>query len=513
MGTNGSLAVFAILLAWYTLLTDERRVDLKLRISKFNILFIIFSISIILVVIYSKVLLSFIPIKPIPWILGFNEDTLSFTCLCIMIAFFGIKILGNRIPKANLTYWISVSEKYLRAKKVEQLGYLFDKYHEQLFNIISNKKWYVRVHDYLNPPLLPLIIDKGNIKKIRFKKIRRFLSKPFPYKDKNQEVIQLNISKLLKSKPFAHHLIDAHPHVAMKATCLRFRDNDEYNTNFFTYLISSQNSNIYRELRDNQNRSYTGEYALDESNALLNFYLNDIRTAIDVGIWKPVGDYIVSYIKKQKGSSSFYNQPDNYFSSSNERWDCPIFVGLVFFDVMISTAIFKRSKHHMWLMYYRNFLKEIIESHEMSGSIDINREFPIRFDYLIFELIYNCNIWAGATEHLSYDGWTTEDKKQSPEYFASTTLGGMMYLIITSDKLQRKQKTYLLEVIIKRMNSLDQENRSFYSEEIFNNLIRPYSFSAIDANAVNELRKLYKGVDHVLKINTSTFEVELSKIP
>ncbi|CNK47221.1 hypothetical protein yaldo0001_23240 [Yersinia aldovae ATCC 35236] len=513
MGANGSLAVFAILLAWYTLLTDEKRVDLKLRISKLNIVFIIFFILTILVIIYSKVLLSIFPIKAIPWVLGFNEDTMAFTCLCIIIAFFGLKILGKKIPKANLIYWITVSEKYMRAKKIEQLGYLFDKYHEQLFDIISNKKWYVRVHNYLNPSLFFLIIDREKTIKIRFKRIRRFLSKPFPYEDKSQEAIQLNISKLLKSKPFAHYLIDTHPHVAMKATCLRFRDNNEYNTNFFTYLISNPNSIMYRDLRDNQNRSHTGEYALDESNAFLNFYLNDIRTAISVGIWKPVGDYVVSYIKKQKGSSSFYNQPDNYFSSSDERWECPIFVGLVFFDVMVSTAIFKRSKDHMWLMYYRYFLKEILESHETSGSIDVNREFPMRFDYLIYELIYNCNIWAGAAEHLGYDDWKTEDIKQSPEYFASTTLGGMMYLIITSDKLQKNQKTYLLETIIKRMNSLDQNKKSFYSEEIFGNLIRPYSTSAADTNAVNELRQLYKGVDHVLKNKTSTFEIELSKIP
>lgn len=117
MGANGLLAVFAILIAWYTLLTDERRVDLKLRLSKLNILFVIFFISTILVVIYSKVLLSIFPIKPIPWVLGFNEDTLAFTCLCIIIAFFGFKILGKRIPKANLTNWIRVSEKYMRAKK------------------------------------------------------------------------------------------------------------------------------------------------------------------------------------------------------------------------------------------------------------------------------------------------------------------------------------------------------------------------------------------------------------
>ena len=167
----------------------------------------------------------------------------------------------------------------------------------------------------------------------------------------------------------------------------------------------------------------------------------------------------------------------------------------------------------MWLMYYRYFLKEIIEIHEVSDCIDVNGEFPMRFDYLIYELIYNCNVWVGAIEHLNYDDWTTEEKEQSPEYFASTTLGAMMYLIITSDKFQKNQKIYLLEIIIKRMNSLDQIKMSFYSEEIFINLIRPRSFSAIDTNAVNELRQLYKGVDHVLKNNNSTFEVELSKLP
>ncbi|HBU8230321.1 hypothetical protein Q4R90_15095 [Morganella morganii] len=513
MGANGLLAVFAILIAWYTLLTNERRIDLKLRLSKLNIVFIIFFISTILVIIYSKVLLSIFPLKPIPWVLGFNEDTLSFTCLCIIIAFFGFKILGKRIPKANLTNWIRVSEKYMREKKTEQLGYLFDKYHEQLFDIISNKKWYVRVHDFLNPSLSSMIIDKEKAKKIRFKKSRRLISKLFPCEDKNQEAIQLNISKLLKSKPFAHYLIDTYPHIAMKATCLWFRDKDEYYTNFFTYLISNPNSIMYRELRDNQSRLHTGEYALDESNAFLNFYLNDIRTAINLGIWKPVGDYVVSYIKKQKGNSNFYNQADNYFSSSNERWECPIFVGLVFFDVMISTAIFKRSKDHMWLMYYRYFLEGIIESYEISESIDVNREFPTRFDYLIYELIYNCNIWAGATEYLCYNDWTMEEIKQSPEYHASITLGAMMRLIITSDKFQKNQKTYLLEIIIKRMNSLDQNKKSFYSEAIFINLTRSCSWSRVDTNAVSELRQLYKSVDHVLKIKNSTFEVELSKIP
>lgn len=117
------------------------------------------------------------------------------------------------------------------------------------------------------------------------------------------------------------------------------------------------------------------------------------------------------------------------------------------------------------------------------------------------------------TEYLDYDGWTMEEVMQSPEYIASATLGEMMYLIITSDKLQKRQKVYLLEIIIKRMKSLDQNKKFLYSEAIFTNLIQPYSCSGVDTNAVNKLRQLYKSVDHVLKTKSSTFEAELSKIP
>lgn len=88
-----------------------------------------------------------------------------------------------------------------------------------------------------------------------------------------------------------------------------------------------------------------------------------------------------------------------------------------------------------------------------------------------------------------------------------------MYLIITSEKMHNNQKTYLLEIIIKRMDSLDKKKKSAYSKEIFNNLIRAFSPASIDINAVNKLRQLYTGVDHVLKNKNSTFEVELSKYP
>jgi hypothetical protein len=515
MGTNGLLAVFAILLAWYTLLTDEKRTDFKLRMSFYNVFFIVSLFLIVMTIVYSPVLLSILNIKPIPWLFGFTEDTLAFTCLCLVIAFFGFKVLGRKIPQANYTQWGNISEQYLRAKKFEQLGYLLDKYHAQLFNVIDNKKWYVRVHDYLYPrPQLVLLNKKPKslFDNSFFKTTRKILAKPFSHPDQSQEIIQLNISRLLKSKAFVSYLSDTYPHVAMKATCIRFRDSSEYVTSYFTYLISQPGSILYRELRDNQNCSYTGEYFLDESNLLLNFYFNDIDVAKNIGIWKPIGDYVEKFIKEQKGEANYYNQKDDYFSASDERWGCPIFVGLMFFNVMISLSIFKRSKYHMWLMYYLSFLRSILEKHEYSSNIDRTTEFPIRFDYLIYELIHNCSGWVGAIEHLDYTACPQENMTHSPEYFASKCLGEMMHLIIESEKLDTRQKSYLLEMVIQRMYSLDQNKHNFYSKIIFDGLVRTHEGGAVNIDTVNKLRHVYKSVDHVHRHGHSTFETELAKL-
>ncbi|MBS6129244.1 MAG: hypothetical protein KIA57_02250 [Enterobacter cloacae] len=515
MGTNGLLAVFAIILAWYTLLTDEKRTDFKLRITYLYSAFICSLLLIIMIIVYSPILINILPVNPIPWYFGFTEDTMAFTCLCLIVIFFGAKLLGKTIPKANYKKWVHYSEKYLRAKKFEQLGFLLDKYHEQLFKVLNNKAWSVRLRNKLYPNrFLRLKAKKTNsfLDNPGIMKIRKYLASLLPKNDKEQELIQLNISRLLKSKAFLVYLSDTYPHIAMKATSLHLRDHEEYVTSYFTHLISLPSSDLYRELRDNQNRSHTGEYFLDESNPLLNYYFDDMNVAIKVKIWKPIGDYLEVFIKEQKGKNNYYNKHDIHFSSNDERWNCPIFVGVFFFDVMVTLSIFKRSKYHMWLMYYKYFLTAILENRECHEDVDQNKEFPVRFDYLIYQIISNCSKWVGAIEYLDYTNWSQDNIKISPEHFASKCLGEMMHLIITSSKIEMQQKSYLLEIVIRVMHNLDQRRHNYFSKCIFDNIIRSYEGSPVNEATIVMLREVYSDVDHVIKHENSTFERELSKL-
>ncbi|MDP0561642.1 MAG: hypothetical protein QS721_04645 [Candidatus Endonucleobacter sp. (ex Gigantidas childressi)] len=84
----------------------------------------------ILVVICSPVILSDGHVNPVDWRWGFTEGTMVFTCLAAIIVIFGWRVSGFRLLAANYGRWAESSEQYLRGKKFEQLGYLFNKYHE-----------------------------------------------------------------------------------------------------------------------------------------------------------------------------------------------------------------------------------------------------------------------------------------------------------------------------------------------------------------------------------------------
>ncbi|MGS0824938.1 hypothetical protein ACVBIO_03930 [Shewanella sp. 0m-8] len=317
MGANGLLTVLALLVAAYSLLSDIKRLDFKLRVSSFDYLMAIGLVGAILLVIYSPVILSFNVIEPIGWFWGFDEETMSFSCLTALVLLFSWKAAGKKLPSSNFEQWASSSERLLREKKFTELGFLLNKYHEQLFSVIDNQVWYVKAHAFLYP--VPALISLNANPKIPFYKptidfVRLQLAKLFPSNCSKQDAIEQSLSRIFKSKPFVNFLVETYPLIAADASLLRFRDDDEYIRNLFEALISKPSSPLYRELRDNQNCSHTGEYYLDESNPLLNFYLKDIAVAGDLRVYKPVGDYVVAYIKAHKGQDNFYNQPNDRFS-------------------------------------------------------------------------------------------------------------------------------------------------------------------------------------------------------
>ncbi|WP_236216264.1 hypothetical protein [Pseudomonas rhodesiae] len=512
MDANGLLSVLAILVAGYTLLSEGKRLDISLRISWIDWALIGALTLTILVIIYSPVILTLKLVEPIKWRWGFNEQITIFSCLIAVLIFIALKLFSGTIPSANFSKWADISERLLREKKLSELGYLLNKHHMQLFSILNHEPWYVRIHNYLSPMRQIFMTALDQNFSPRFYVIRTFLSRLFPSEGSRQVTTAQSISRILKSKLFVLYLAETYPLVAARATLLRFRDSDEFITTFFVALISHPNSSLYRELRDNQNCSHTGEYYLDESNALINFYLKDVSVAQTVSLWKPVGDFVIQFIKENKGSENFYNQPNDYFSEGEARWSCPIFICTLLFEVMISASIFQRINYHMWLMYVDSFVKEILDSLDHHASVNKDREFPSRYDYLLYNIFSACDSWVGTVEHLDYTDNSLESRENFPEFWAAKTLGSMLHKILVSEKLSDDQKIYYLEIAVRRMQLLDQLELRDYSKLIFDNCVRKYEGDKVDVRCIKVLKMLYPKVDHVVRSKSSSLETELAKI-
>lgn len=525
-----ALTVLAILVAGYTLLAEEKRIDLKLRFSWADKSVVGFLVSTLLYVIYLPVLIAIDLALPFKWIWGFNEKITAFTVIVAILLYLALKLGGKRLPKSKTSDWQKASSYLLRNQKFEQLAFLLDKYHNQ-FLLTFQDRWFDRVRARLIAPYRPSIRelidlelgersnDSSMCSRVRTTLVN--LMKPFsfamsyclPDHSKYKENVSASISDIFKSHLFVRHLARTQPLLCAKFTTVRFGADDEFTTLFLKELIANTSSPLYRELQDNQNCSYTGEYYIDDSNSLLSFYFKDIEIASQIGIWKPVGDYALEFIRKQKGKDNYYNQPFSYTYYEDEKWVCPIFVSIHLFNVMTSRAIHTGHQDNMWLMYIKTFVDEILKNYIPSSDVDTDREFPTRFDYLMYQSLNALRDWVGAATYNSEDNSKARlDASSVPIHWAATTLGNTLYSLIKSNKLTDNQYVYYLEMVVKLIKELDSSSNKRLSKLIVDNAITKYELSSPDKEVIDALVRYYSKVDHVLKSKESTFEKELSNL-
>jgi hypothetical protein len=513
MDASGLFTVLGIFIAIITLISEERRQDFFLRASiKYWLFFIILNL-IALGLIYSSVIISVLQIEPFEYIWGFDEKTAVLSCVISMGFLFNYKLFGKKLPSTQYKNWVDISYSLLRVKKYHVLSYLLENYLEQFLNIINKRTNYenfisiiyknsrLSTHEILQFP----VIQVGKGRKLKFLILGKFLS-ILPEEIGNKSKIFKSIERLLKSSSFLDYLIETHPAIPVKLTSsTSFLRLDEFTDKFFKGLIAKKNSQLYRELKDNQHFMYSTGYRIEPENFILDNYFSDPENAIKANIWKPVGDYVCDFIKQQKGKDNFYNSYCESYIYTEEPWECPIFVGIQFFDVMVKSAIYKKIDDHMWLMYYEYFLDEILKNLDRTENSEILQEFPLKFDYLIYNIVSNCSDWVEASEYL-YRG----EVNIIPLEEASYCLGALIRKVLKSIHIDDLQKIYYLEIMLKTMRALDDKQHSRLSQQIFQTLIRKFRHDSPDID-ITWLRNIYSQVDHVLRLSGSTFDTEIKK--
>jgi membrane protein implicated in regulation of membrane protease activity len=515
------LALLAFVVAVYSMLSAEKKLDIQLRFSFRSYIFLLLILSCVLYMVFLPVLVSLDLIVPLPWFPGFNPQLASFSYIVVAFLFLLYKSKSCRLPKAKYKRWLEQTTKLLHEQKFEILSAIFDRYSSQIIREITKPSKRIKIINWLNYKkttgyeALLLRVEQGHkINDVkseisRFDSFKNgflsFFASILSKKVSRVRFLTESISKLLKSKAFVNYLIINNPMLCARFMSVRFNGADEYTTNALSKLIEDKSSILYREIKDNQNCSYTGEYTLDESSQFINYFFTDLKLVSSISMWKPIGDSTINYIKDQKGPTNFYNLPYQYRYYDEGKWQCQIFMSVTFFEIMVSRAIFERHTDHMFLMYLEYFARDIVANYEPSNEVNLEIEYPTHFDYLMYEILDTLCRWSESAAYLDLATVTNSEKARAyPEWWACRTLGQTLRLIMLSNKFSIRQHVYYLTKLVRTLKTLDQKDKRLYSKTALMGFLEEDEHSRVDANALQKLSNAYANIDHVLRDPDST---------
>ena len=278
------------------------------------------------------------------------------------------------------------------------------------------------------------------------------------------QVAAENIARLLlRSEEFRKFLVTMRPDALPDLMAIKLQLRFDFSDKVLGDLIADSGSRLYQEIEHNQNLAAKGGYAIPEENVLLRFLFGDAEVAHKLGAWKPVGDAVINTIRAgaKSGYAAYLNdRADNF---DDERWRDMTFVGIRYFDIMVTEAMRQGVPYHMWLFYLPLFVTELEEIYDTSGqNIDSIAEFPTRNARLIYEIVDVLGNWVRNITHLdkasphaaiSNDG---EFSSGSIPADAAVALGNAMVTVALSDRIGDTFAGYLHDCVLSDISSLSR---------------------------------------------------------
>ena len=185
---------------------------------------------------------------------------------------------------------------------------------DSLVRIYRNDFFLTKIRERLNPPL-EIILRKihetknGNVRKNKKSKIRvsfeKWLSSKLPSYSKETEAAHDIFHQLLLSENFVYSIVQKRPYFAIELLNRPFHEKYDFLNLYIAALLSDTSSILYYEIQNNQNISSSQRYYISESNRFLHYLLKDAKVGKKLSVWKPFGDYSLSFLDSQA------RNPDN----------------------------------------------------------------------------------------------------------------------------------------------------------------------------------------------------------
>lgn len=448
---DGSIvfALIGVLAAIYAFLDKYRREDLNLRTTKVDIFVSVTALLYMIAIVIQPILRELNLVFPWAWQLGFNEENSLFLLGLFLLGYWFKKLFDKKLPFSKIVIWKNAVSEKIRHGDIDQASLAIAKFQGQ---ILANKA----------PDELKIAVKES----LRYRRLV-------------ESLVQVDPIFLLK---FIH----------------KYGVDEDVLTWTFEYLILNEDSLLRIELKDTQNFSPGAGFFIDDKSAILDFLFNNLEVARTCEVYRPLGNTITSFIKRQK--TDYYSEYDSEFSYGSIKWGCPIFNGILFFHIMVSKAILQDSQDHFWLMYLEYFTEEILSAKNPAISADPTSEFPSRFDYLIYEIVSTYCDWMNMIRELENECSLSQQKIC---YWVLVSCGTTFYHILESENIASSQKEYFVSMIVRILNDFDNGGLSPYAKLLVSSMLQGTGMK-VDSYVLSVLANAYSEIDHVLRDSAST---------
>jgi hypothetical protein len=469
MKLESILALTALLVSIYAIVPSDRRLSIVIKVGRLDWLIILFSL---IIVHYLQFYSFFSSINFVPhWGLkrwGINPHNATYLVIIITVALLYIRLKFSKISFDNISKFRDLSEELMRTDKHFILIKLIENNINDIAKIYKNDFFFSKLVKRYNPSF-QTIVQEGDSAVKRYSgkiyRVKRWLSNRMPAHSYEVEIAHDLIRQILLSKKFASSLAQKRPSLAIEISTHGFHENIDFVETYIKILLEDTSSILYYEIKNNQNISSNYRYYFNESNELLYYLFNDTRIAEKLYIWKPFGDYTLSYLEMLGHSpdTDSYNYDMGSYDDEG-KWKCPLFITIQFYDLMVSEALHQNIKWHMWLFYFPLFIDKIVNNYyPKNDNMNSISECPTRYAYLIYKMISSMCSWVEAIKDISPN---QENVKLENENIENGNIPKSTILaicrcfktILVSERIDTNYKNYLLESVFSLYFSLRESN-------------------------------------------------------
>jgi len=491
----------------YAIIPRVRRLEVSLRFGFFG-WFV--SAASILTVIYLQFYQSFRSIGLTPslnlsrWAL--TPENISFLVILFMIITLCFYISIKGLTKSNIVKFREFVFELVREKRYSELFSFVERFLDQLERIYVGNYPLNKLQKYFegksNDTSSFMWSRKAN-GAIEFNKnfekkplmerkkllLFRQISSILPTYENEVEVANEIATEILLNRNTVCEIAVNRPYLALKILDKSFHQNEEFFDTYLRCLASDTKSILYHEVRNNQNlRSYS-EYDLPESNRLLYYLFNDCSVAEKYGAYKPIGDYVIKKLDEIDASMvpDQYNTPMGEFAEKGQ-WESELLLGINFFDIMITSALYQNIRWHMWLYYYSYFVENIINNIASDDKfVDQPIEWPSKYHFAIYRIVSNLCGWIGTVKHLPSDQENIQLESLGADHengnipkSCMIALGEITKHLLVTDKLNDNFKQYIMDIIYHRYFELKKNENTCNYAQAFINSIRSGGHEMLD---------------------------------